>query len=194
MMRFPTVSLLLISGLLAACGGDRKPAGATEKTAEAAIPKAPESDLSKEQTIELMNMLSTYYGLKDALVATNGPKADEAASRLLSAAELFLHGTGSAPQATEMQPQLKKLMNGCDSIITAKADSVEQKRNRFAGVSEAMYKVLKLANLKNAKTYHQYCPMAMNDQGGYWLSSEEEIKNPYFGKKMLECGEVKDSL
>jgi hypothetical protein len=36
--------------------------------------------------------------------------------------------------------------------------------------------------------------MAFDDKGAYWLSAESEIKNPYFGKKMLECGEVTDSL
>jgi Cu(I)/Ag(I) efflux system membrane fusion protein len=36
--------------------------------------------------------------------------------------------------------------------------------------------------------------MAFNDAGAYWLSKTSDIKNPYFGKKMLICGEVKDSL
>jgi Cu(I)/Ag(I) efflux system membrane fusion protein len=57
-----------------------------------------------------------------------------------------------------------------------------------------MYMLVKEAKLANAGVYHQYCPMAFNDKGAYWLSNEAEIKNPYFGKKMLECGEVKDSL
>jgi Cu(I)/Ag(I) efflux system membrane fusion protein len=57
-----------------------------------------------------------------------------------------------------------------------------------------MYSLLKNADLKNAKVFHEYCPMAFNDKGATWLSDEAEIKNPYFGKKMLECGEVTDSL
>ena len=36
--------------------------------------------------------------------------------------------------------------------------------------------------------------MAFNDAGAYWLSAASDIKNPYFGKKMLTCGEVKDSI
>jgi len=32
--------------------------------------------------------------------------------------------------------------------------------------------------------------MANNDKGADWLSSEKEIKNPYFGKSILKCGEI----
>jgi hypothetical protein len=30
--------------------------------------------------------------------------------------------------------------------------------------------------------------MYNNGKGGNWLSLEEEINNPYFGKQMLHCG------
>ena len=39
--------------------------------------------------------------------------------------------------------------------------------------------------------YYQYCPMARDNKGAYWLSAVEEIKNPYFGDAMLTCGENK---
>ena len=42
--------------------------------------------------------------------------------------------------------------------------------------------------------YKQFCPMAFNDQGGYWLSNSKEVRNPYFGDKMLKCGMVKVTL
>jgi hypothetical protein len=36
--------------------------------------------------------------------------------------------------------------------------------------------------------------MAMNNEGAYWLSTSEKIRNPYFGDQMLTCGSVKDEL
>ena len=30
--------------------------------------------------------------------------------------------------------------------------------------------------------------MAFNNEGAYWLSDAEQIRNPYFGDKMLTCG------
>ena len=35
----------------------------------------------------------------------------------------------------------------------------------------------------------------LNDpKGGDWLSGEKEIRNPYFGDKMLTCGFVKTTI
>ena len=33
--------------------------------------------------------------------------------------------------------------------------------------------------------------MAFDGKGGYWLQDVKEINNPYFGAKMLRCGEIK---
>ncbi len=38
--------------------------------------------------------------------------------------------------------------------------------------------------------YLQLCPMT----SATWLSDSKEIKNPYYPKNMLTCGEVKASL
>jgi Cu(I)/Ag(I) efflux system membrane fusion protein len=61
-------------------------------------------------------------------------------------------------------------------------------------ISDNMYDLVRTVRYDRAAIYHQYCPMAFNDAGGYWLSSSSDIKNPYYGKKMLTCGEVKDTL
>jgi len=36
--------------------------------------------------------------------------------------------------------------------------------------------------------------MANNDNGAFWLSSEEQVLNPYFGDMMLKCGMVTDTI
>lgn len=192
-MRFPLFACIAVVTLFASCGNESKPPS-TETTSIKSIAAAPESNLGKEATGELMNVLTNYYALKDALVATDAVRTDAAASKLLSAAENFKHNTGDKPEAKELHPQLQTVMTESEAIITAKADSIEIKRAHFSAVSDAMYKLLQLAGLRHSDVYQQYCPMALHDKGAYWLSAESEIKNPYFGKKMLECGEVRDSL
>lgn len=198
-MRRPIICLLLAVGLLSACNNENKNVASSETaTAKDAARPAPSpvSDLTETQTSELMNMLSAYYALKDALVKSDAASADGAAAKLLSTSELFKSGLGEQPQFTEIQPQLKHVMTGSEAIVNAKggAEAIETKRQQFSGVSDAMYKIVKTANLRNAGVYHQFCPMAFNDKGGFWLSSREEIENPYLPKTMLHCGEVKDSL
>ena len=33
-----------------------------------------------------------------------------------------------------------------------------------------------------------YCPMAFDNKGAFWVQDDEEILNPYFGSKMINCG------
>jgi Cu(I)/Ag(I) efflux system membrane fusion protein len=196
-MRLTLFSLLIAASLLAACNNGEKAADTkTASTAapQPAAPKEPESDLTKEQTGTMMNMLAAYYTLKDALVATDGAKANDAAAKLKSEAEGFDKNMGDQPQYTEMQPKLKTIITGSNAIAHTGAEATEEKRKHFSEVSDAMFSILKKANLRHAGVYQEFCPMAFNDKGAYWLSAESDIKNPYFGKKMLECGEVKDSL
>ena len=42
--------------------------------------------------------------------------------------------------------------------------------------------------------YYQFCPMAINNKGAYWLSELKSIRNPYFGEQMMNCGETKETL
>jgi Cu(I)/Ag(I) efflux system membrane fusion protein len=42
--------------------------------------------------------------------------------------------------------------------------------------------------------YVQHCPMADSNKGADWLSKEKEILNPYFGQKMLGCGEITKTI
>lgn len=39
-----------------------------------------------------------------------------------------------------------------------------------------------------------HCPMAADGKGADWLQEGSKIQNPYFGKAMLECGDVKETL
>jgi len=34
--------------------------------------------------------------------------------------------------------------------------------------------------------------MAGDGKGAIWISETKEIKNPYYGKKMLSCGSMKE--
>jgi len=46
----------------------------------------------------------------------------------------------------------------------------------------------------NKELFVQYCPMADRNNGARWQSESKVIKNPYFGKAMLKCGEVTEEL
>lgn len=77
--------------------------------------------------------------------------------------------------------------------IKATSELSEQ-RKYFAAFNQELYGSIKTFGLNEDKIYYEYCPMALDNQGAYWLSDTQEIQNPYFGEKMLSCGSVKDVI
>jgi hypothetical protein len=70
----------------------------------------------------------------------------------------------------------------------AKAKDLKAAREAFKPLSASLVKYL--ADSKAGKgTYHEaYCPMAKAS----WVQTEKEVRNPYYGKSMLDCGELKN--
>jgi hypothetical protein len=79
------------------------------------------------------------------------------------------------------------------SKITA-ASNIEAQRAAFAIMSNEMAELIKKEGLSSGELYLAFCPMAFNDKGATWISGSKEIRNPYFGEKMLTCGEVKEII
>src|SRR5882724_523509 len=70
----------------------------------------------------------------------------------------------------------------------AQAKDIKKAREAFKPLSASLVKYL--ADNKAGKgAYHEaYCPMAKAS----WLQTEKEVRNPYYGKSMLDCGELKN--
>ena len=175
---------------LAACKGSDQKAQAEQK---------PQGPLAKSANSEIFNrsfavMLDNYYTLKDNFVAEKQPEIDASAKTLLLSVDSLklseLKGDtniiATARTYTEgIAAELKGLVGEKD---------LENKRKSFQMVGDQLYDLLRTVQYDRAVIYHQYCPMAFNDQGANWLSNTAEVKNPYIPKKMLTCGEVKDSI
>ena len=76
----------------------------------------------------------------------------------------------------------------------AATSNIEEQRNAFARLSNEMLTLVKNGKLSMGNIYMDYCPMANNNEGAYWLSNEKQIKNPYFGDAMMKCGSVKETI
>ena len=118
-----------------------------------------------------------YIHLKDALVASKASAAKKAAGEL----ESVLWATSG-----------KKAAQTAGDI--AKAKSIEEQRMLFVVLSDQMTVLIKDSKLSSGELYVQYCQMANNNEGAFWLSNEKEIKNPYIGESMLKCGSVTETI
>ena len=140
------------------------------------------------------NFLNSYFHLKDALVLTNDTMAIASALLLKTNADsLKLDDLKADKSIIEMAKGYKESISSEAAALQGEND-IESKRKSFQVISDNLYDLVRTVRFDKLKLYHQFCPMAFNDQGAYWLSPNSDIKNPYFGKKMLTCGEVKDSV
>lgn len=70
------------------------------------------------------------------------------------------------------------------------SENLETFRRHFSDFTMAV-EPLFTESISGGSIYKQYRPMAFNNEGAYWFADAEEIKNPYFGEKMLRCGSTK---
>lgn len=119
-----------------------------------------------------------YIQLKNALVASKADEAKDAAGKLKTSLAPVKDGKNAMTEAAKI----------------SKATGLDEIRKTFASLSNEMKTVVKAGQVSKGELYLEYCPMANNNTGAYWLSNEKEIKNPYFGDKMLKCGSVKETI
>lgn len=150
----------------------------TEATTEKSKPETTDNIGEEASDTKSDKVLEIYFDIKDALVESNAVEATLQASELLKLEEL----EGSSDDLIQ---SLKKI---------AETDDLAAQRASFQVLSKAMYDRVKAHNHSGETVYRQFCPMAFKNEGGYWLSKDEEIMNPYFGDMMLHCGKVEEKI
>jgi len=126
--------------------------------------------------------LTAYYGVKDALVRTDAAKAKMQATELVAAL--------TSVDGTKLPAADRKALVTAKTNATAisRTTDVAAQREQFEALSTSMITLVKAT--KPAKAYVQYCPMV----SASWLSDSKEVRNPYYGDKMLKCGSVKEEI
>lgn len=133
-------------------------------------------------------VLSAYFDLKDAFVNTNVEETKAAASEMLQEVN-SLKETNLGAMETE---HLKKIRSMLQAI--SENNDIENQRNHFIVLSENIIAFASNMETLEKPLYIQHCPMVNNNEGADWLSLSEEIRNPYFGEVMMNCGDTQRKL
>ncbi len=186
-----TIIYIVLALAISSCKEDKNPDVKTapayleEAQAAAAIGDLNETSETIEVTFQDEKMTSIYEGyleLKAALVNTN---ADDAADVATEFSELL------AVVAGDDNESFLALHNDVKAVAVSK--DVKQQRVLFQNISNEVEILIKPA-ISEGQVIKQYCPMAFDGKGGYWLSDSREIRNPYFGDVMLKCGVVDSDI
>jgi hypothetical protein len=133
-------------------------------------------------------LLTSYYGIKDALVSSDAnAAANQAAEFAKTIKAIDMKSLPDAGMTTFMSLQDKLTKDA--SYIAGNKD-ISRQREHFATLSANMFTLAKGLKISSQPIYQAYCPM----KKATWLSSETAIKNPYFGNQMLTCGKVTETL
>jgi membrane fusion protein, copper/silver efflux system len=132
-----------------------------------------------------------YNELTNALVHSNAGNASKAAGILaenLKKVDMKLIGKDQMDTWINLtktgDAETEKIIHSTD---------IEEQRESFARIGNSLYRILILYG-SDQPVFYQYCPMAFDNKGAYWLSEVRMISNPYFGDAMLRCGETRELI
>ena len=148
--------------------------------------------VSKDFQNQLEVVFNDYIKLKDALVKDDSNKVMSESKKLLDNLSKVDMKLLKDNEAHDHWMSLEKEIKASATSISITSDIKEQ-RNHFKHLSSHLINTVQLFGV-NEKVFVEFCPMADNNNGAYWLSKEEKVINPYFGDAMLTCGEVKQVI
>ncbi len=141
---------------------------------------------------QLKQVFEDYILLKDALVNDDAKNAQQAGKQIIRSLKNVDMKLLSDEKAHNHWMTIQKELNTSANAISSNTD-ISKQRGHFKHLSAHMISSVQLFGV-NENVYIQFCPMADNNKGAYWISLEEEVRNPYYGEAMLTCGEVRDTL
>lgn len=141
---------------------------------------------------QLAEFFNSYLLLKEAFVESDAIKAKNESSNTINVLETVDMNLLSGDMHEEWMVHMQKMLTSLKAISST--NNIEAQRRAFSDLSNSFYKSIKTFRLAGKEAFYEYCPMAFNNEGAYWISDQEKIRNPYFGDAMLSCGEVKEKL
>ena len=142
---------------------------------------------------KMMNMkseaiLSDYFNLKNALVGDDTKKAAQSGTKLVASLKAFDMSSYTKEQQEELADIIEDATEHAEHIAES---AIDHQREHFKILSKDIVDMVAITGTKNT-LYQQFCPMY--DKGSAWLSASDEVRNPYYGSKMLKCGKVQKTI
>lgn len=139
----------------------------------------------------LSEVYDSYFAVKDALVRTDGAAASTSSKTLFTEINNVKMDKLSMDVHMAWMKVFENLKEDAEHIADIK--DIGRQRDHFISLSKNIYEVMKISK-QETPTYYQFCPMANDGKGANWLSKENEIKNPYYGSQMLNCGNTVETI
>ncbi|GJM32865.1 MAG: cation transporter [Saprospiraceae bacterium] len=148
--------------------------------------------VSEQAKAAVKQLFDSYFPLKDALVKDDLTTATKQAGALKDAFEKTSMRLFTGQAHDHWMKYSGVAVQALSGLIVAK--DVEEARMNFKTLSGQMVVLAQTFGPFEEAIYVQHCPMADDNAGADWLSLDNQIRNPYFGDKMLKCGSVRETI
>lgn len=150
-----------------------------------AVPAAFEQQISE--------LLRAYFDVAGALADDDFEQARAAMAR----AQARLADVDAEPLDETQHAQWAQIREPLSEGIAGflAADSIEPARAAFEPVSGQLEQAVRRFGSGGDTPVHvMHCPMAFDNRGADWLQPEAQVKNPYYGARMLRCGSATETI
>ena len=147
-----------------------------------------EMAMNNGQDAKAEAILTDYFNLKDALVADDNAKAKELGASLATTLGKLDISEYTDTQQSDLKDIVEDAVEHAEHISES---DIAHQREHFKVLSKDVTDMVAITGTENT-LYQQFCPMY--DGGSAWLSTSKDVKNPYYGSKMLTCGKVQKEI
>ncbi len=148
-------------------------------------------DVSAEFQNQIKQVYESYLPLKDAMIASNAALTNEKVKTLQKTINNVKMSLVKGEARITWMKDINVLQSIAEMMKTEK--DLEKLRNLLSPLSDQLYHTLKKYQVETSG-FRQFCPMAMDNKGAFWLSDSDKVLNPYFGDAMLTCGNIEEEL
>ncbi|WP_282143627.1 DUF3347 domain-containing protein [Cellulophaga baltica] len=164
------------------------PSSASNKVTQVKMDSSKDMAMNDSQDAVAEAILKDYFNLKDALVGDDNDKA-----KILGG--ILAKSLGNLDKTKYSDSQQKELIDIIEDATEhaehISESDIKHQREHFKILSKDITDMVAITGTAT-KLYEQFCPMY--DGGTAWLSTKEEVRNPYYGSQMLKCGKVQREI
>ena len=191
-MKVLIIGFAIVAASFTACNDNNSSNQTAIKENDTTVSNNQTAIAQTNETGSVDEILNNYLQLKNALADDNGNNAADAGKQMMEALQKTDTTSLNADQQ-QLFDDVKDDMKEHAEHISTNAGKIEHQREHFAVLSKDMYDLVKAVK-PSKPLYLDHCPMYNDNKGADWLSEEKEIKNPYLGQKMPDCGTVKEEI
>lgn len=198
MKRYAVVFAMIVACLYSATEAglaqhqDHKAKSTSQDSSSIQQDKKESTVVNAKVAASVKEIIDSYLKLKNALAGDKSNNAADAGKEMVEALGKLDKSLLTTEQAKLYQDVEEDAREQAEHI-EENAKNIVHQREHFAVLSRDVYDLVKTFGAGQV-LYKSFCTMYNDKKGAIWLSETKTIKNPYYGKKMLTCGEVQEEL